>query len=134
MSSASDYIAQCLAGCPEGAEEQLLSELARHLLTRCKADKPVVLRNQTGPFGFFLPATSGPAPLVEEDSPEFAAEVRRRLKSPDPVLSAETFIRFLKSQVQECPDPARESRRPSNSRHVRRRIRVSGGSRIWPRF
>jgi hypothetical protein len=102
----SEYVAKCLAECPEGAEEVLLAELARRLLARQVKDDPVLVRDAAGPVGYLFPLEEmGPPVLVDENSPEFAAEVRRRLEDDGPPIAEEAFAAYLKTLMEEDLGP-----------------------------
>jgi hypothetical protein len=98
MGNPQDYIAKCLAGCPEGQEELLLGELARHLMKRFKPDQPIVLRDDSGLFAYLIPAATEASYPLSEESPEYAAEIRRRMNANEPPVSAETFFSLLRAE------------------------------------
>jgi hypothetical protein len=100
--SVSEYVAKCLAECPAGAEEALLVELARRLLARQLGDDPVLLRDASGPVAYLLPLeAAGPPVLVDPNSPEFAAEIRRRMEDDSPLIPAETFLAYLRKREED---------------------------------
>jgi hypothetical protein len=71
------------------------------LLRRRGSDDVVVLQDEGSPFGYFIREVPDSPVLADEGSPEFAEEMRRRLESPHPALSAEAFQTFLRSQERQ---------------------------------
>ena len=101
MDAARDYIARCLAGCPAGAEEQLLGELTNHLLKKIGDGVPVLVNGQDGPVAYFLPVTAESLYPLDENDPRFAKEIQRRMESRNPPLTAEAFLESLAKSTKE---------------------------------
>jgi hypothetical protein len=86
MNPAEEYLKRCLADCPSGQEDALLTALARHLFTQVGLERALsILRTAKEPSRALPPVDmNGPVLPEREDSPEFIAEVERRLKSNVP--------------------------------------------------
>ena len=102
MDAARDYIAQCLAGCPAGAEEQLLGDLTRHLLNKIGDGGLVVLNGSDGPVAYFLPVSADSLSPLDENDPRFAAEIQRRMASRAPMLTEKAFLDLAAKETKEA--------------------------------
>jgi hypothetical protein len=96
---------------PLSANQILPAEQARQLgmLIRTLLDDggagPVEIPDESGQvLGLFVPAAPPEPPL--EESPEFFAELKRRMESPGPVLSAEEFLAVIEELEQEAANGA----------------------------
>jgi len=80
--------------------ELLLAKLARCLVLEHGDTQTAIIRDEKGVVGYFLPVSADNQPPLREDSPEFQAEMKRRLEAPpEPLLSPEVVTDFLNTIV-----------------------------------
>jgi hypothetical protein len=93
MNSAEDYITRCLTDCPTGQEDLLMRALARHLIQKVGRNRAIALvRGENARLNPPPPIQDGPVLPEREDSPEFLAEVDRRLSEKNPEYLSESEI------------------------------------------
>jgi len=93
MNPAEDYIARCLADCPAGQEEALMRALARRLIQTIGRNRAIILvRQENARLHPMPPIPDGPVLPERVDSPEFLAELDRRLNEKNPQYIKEDEI------------------------------------------
>src|SRR5262245_15674263 len=83
-----------LASCTKEDRQVLLAALVREAIGEAGAGKAFPLHEGGKLLGYFVPVGEGIHPLPPEGTLEFAAEMRRRMESPEPCLSEEEFQRW----------------------------------------
>lgn len=98
-----EHLTKLLSQSTRQEKEYLLAELAREFLDGGSHCQPVVIRDSAGTIVAYLQPTSVPLMPSEQDSPEFAAELRRR-RDCEPVMTSEAFISSLRAAggLSEC--------------------------------
>jgi hypothetical protein len=75
--------------------------------------EPVEIRDDFGVLGYFVPVGVY-AGMPPEGTPEFEAEVGRRMASKEPVVPAEEFIAWLEAQMPVNSDDVLRHSGPSS--------------------
>lgn len=116
MSSVNEYLDNCLAECPEGAEDVLLGELAKRVLRKYRPLERLEVRDRDGLVGYLLPAF-----IDIEDLPPDLREIALRETDPNEKgLSLEECEVLLdRLEAQGYPEPnglSKESARTPGTR------------------
>jgi hypothetical protein len=102
MNAIHDFIAKCLAECPEGAEELLLAAVIKKVQPKYGKDEQFEVFDEAGLcLGYFVPSFDDA--FLEEQFPEAMAAIRRREAGlPDePGMSLEEFSNWVRAENEK---------------------------------